>query len=312
LQFSLGAVAIVGGGIWWWALSAPTSNPKGTLTSNSGSKSSSEQWNPNKLAEIDSQTGALVVKSPDGGAYGILAVASANEPDVMWTPDGKLLPKGTYEIRGNPVPGEDYFLLFDYRKCRGRTDTRTYDPAGTSGYSSSVDQNGELLLGVWASRMKFPKSTRTVTFRTSAVLEQWRRLSTLKGNRYDLPQEGLPDFKFLGWDDPLNTDQGIRVGVELQQFDPKFWELRMVLVDKEAQRYVPMGGGSRPTGMRTFRSFLPELNHVEEEEGSTGRVSTLRVEAGQEFRAEVSPIDFVEFRNIALQPQNPQPIPPSK
>ncbi|HRI11922.1 MAG TPA: serine/threonine-protein kinase, partial [Verrucomicrobiota bacterium] len=87
-------------------------------------KSANEQWKPTQIATVDPGTGALTVKSPDGGSFGFLAVCSANSPGEWWRPDGTPVTNENFELRGGKrylegEPENDFFLLIDFRGVPG-------------------------------------------------------------------------------------------------------------------------------------------------------------------------------------------------
>lgn len=288
-----------------------------------GKKSGFQQWLPTQIATIDSETGGLMVKSADGGAYGILAVSSAEKPNVWWRPDGKPVTNEGFEIRGEPAHREpladrEHFLWFDFRGDRSEgghyaaPDAKSFEPTGALHYASSVNQNGKLFPGVWAQRLKFPRSALTVTMRTRVGLEKWRRISTLDPHKRHFdrtPSVGDPDFN-LYWLDPVNTDDGLQIGVVLRA-DPRFWTTQIIAVDTNGVRYRPMGGGTLQAGadayIHTLEHFEPIPDPETQPHGATQSLPKLSLAAVKEFRAEVQPVYFVEFRDIALQPNEPAP-----
>jgi serine/threonine protein kinase len=287
--------------------------PKATTSPRA--KTGFEQWQPTQIAKMDPSTGALVVESPDGGWEKVLGVCSANEPNQWWSADGRPLTYERFEIKGAPGPGNDHFILYDNRGSRsdGGTysapDADNFEPKGILRYMSPVTQDGKILRGVYVQRWTFPEGARAVTLRTTVGLEKWRTISVLNRdtNRYKpIFTPGDPEFK-LHWVNHVNTDRGVQVTVTLHA-DPKFWAILITAIDNDGVRYEPRsrGGGSYLGNVTLciYKDFVEAKREWTKEEPPTLPLSEI-----MEFRAEVQPVYFVEFRDIALQPRESIVVP---
>ena len=328
-RFSLGAAAIVGGGVWWWSLlpldGTARRNAQFDLSKpnpwrlysrgEAGSKSGFESWHATRVALVDNQTGELTVKSADGRAFGIIAVASAGKPDIWWRPNGGPLPKGAYQVKTTPDSGEDHYLLFDCRCLQGGVASPTFEPVGSLVSTSSVGQNGTLLPDVWAIRVRFHDSTRIANCRTEARMRDWHLVSVFRPNDSTgievFSGGGLPDFKAGGWDDPVNTDEGIQIGVDLK-YNIRFWETAIIAVDKNGNSYRGKYASEWFTGMRKFRGFTRLPIAPSKIWGIPRAEPQLKLADVRIFRAMVSPTEIIEFRNIALQPWDAESTLPQK
>ncbi len=333
-RFVISAVAVAAmGAMIWWAASVPSAAPAGleggagqsgpvrvaTTHNETGAlegarpntpaalESSAKEPRTVQVAAINPETGVLEVTVPDGGALRLLAVSSADQPNRWWRPDGKPATDTGITIRGEPATREpeaikEHFFLWDFRDARGRASLShedLFEPHGEQVYLSSVDQDGKLLDGVTAVRMRFASSPRTVTFRTEIGLENWRTISTLDPHkRHYVLSAGPGTPTFHGWDDPVQTSDGIEIGMIIKA-DPRF-EARIIPVDRNGVRYFAFGEGAIPIGDFILRKF----SHFKPFDGDESSPE-LTLEAAKEFQAQVEPLVLVEFRDIVLQPNKP-------
>jgi hypothetical protein len=150
----------------------------------------------------------------------------------------------------------------------------------------------------------FPETAKTADFKCPTGLEPVRIFSTLDPHdhevryRYNVtPRPGDPNFeiRWIGYDD---TQDGLKVTVAFT-LASRFWSRRITAVDTNGIDHVPnfSGGGPQLGGKFSLFEF---------------RIGDLKLAAVKELRAELQPVDFVEFHNIALYPASSTVAPKPK
>jgi len=241
---------------------------------------------------------------PGGGSVTLLALSRrAAAPNQFWGPDGTPLPGTTYEVR-NPseyvVPDQvTKDLLFRIRDLPDGADGPYFasEPASGHGWGGQVAENGRLDRTLSQGRFAWPAGTRNATLRVGFLTGPWvtvltKDTSSQSGTLSWHP--GEPQWQGT-IQDAVATDKGCAVTYNFGPQDAN-WKYRMVAID---------------TNGLVRRSTMATASPVSSSTVWMERFDGLALDAVKEFRIEVRPMLWAEFRNIALEPRSGLPAPDS-
>lgn len=257
-----------------------------------------------QVATRNPATGALVVNLPQSGTVELLAVADPNSaPNGWWRSDGWPISNATYEVEGlGEVTGSTAVqlkhLILRVSELPQNASSHGVEFAPYSGYAGGgeVLQNEQPLAGATPYRIAFPPSARTATLRAGFGLDPWRTITTQQTDGRNVAQTRL-----LGdpnWTVEFNREPA-EIGGRAQITyvfgpDDRRWAHRVVAVDTNDVEHTSFRGGStRVENMAFWSATFHELP----------------LAAVKEFRLQVRPVHWVEFRDIALRPRTPPPAP---
>ncbi|MCW5550578.1 MAG: serine/threonine protein kinase [Verrucomicrobiae bacterium] len=263
--------------------------------------------NPVKVAQVatrDPQSSALIAEFPGGGTVELLAVAERNgAPNQWWRPDGTLETNAVYEL---PNPAENFNkgrvskdLLFRVADLPDGADGPFFeaDPESGCGYAGQVYQDGKILPNVLQARFTWLPATRKANVRAGVALVPWRTVST-----YDVARKSSTHTTQRGdprWGVIMHSTADGKEGAQITMIlgrEHRDWRTRVIAVDTNTQVHVYRSASGTPSeGTATWTYNFPGLP----------------LAAVKEFRVEVRPVHWIEFRNVALQPRSPLP-PPQK
>ena len=247
---------------------------------------------PNQVAEKDSATGALVATLPNGGRMELLALSDAGAAsNEWWRPDGMSLAPTTYSIK---TPGRftvantiQKDLIFRFVNLPNAATFPIFESNPASGLSSgnTVLRDGQLLENAWPMRMAWPESVHSVNLRLGVGVASWQTVATsdaLLRNRTSSHQAGDPNWT-VQFHHTSERDGQTQLTV-VCGLDDQLWQTRIVAVGTNGVEYTESSGTGTPgektdTWTYTFRVPLAQV---------------------KEFRAQVRPIHWVEFRDVAL------------
>ncbi len=265
------------------------------------------EWTGNgvKVAQVakrDPQSGALVVKLPERGTVELLALSDpGSAPNGWWRPSGSPATDATYEVEGlgqsvssSPVQQKDLIVRFADLPTGASSLDVEFDPF--SGYSGGgeVLEDGKLLSGAQPYRVAFPSDARTATLRIGMGLEPWRTIATQKADGQQGTQTRLrndPNWTVEINREPAEAGGAVQVTYVFGPND-RVWTHRLVAVDNNDVEHSAYRGTSTLIERMTF---------------FTATFRELPLAAVKEFRLQVRPIHWVEFRKIALHPNQPMP-----
>ncbi len=252
-----------------------------------------------QVATYDADSGALVAKLPGGGSVELLALSDADSaPTDWWKPDGTPHATTTFAAE-NPgvVDGPDKIakdMIFRFVNFPEAALSPIYEFNPSSDWSGggNVRRNGQQLDHTWPIRAAWSESVHTVTLRLGVSLEPWRTIATGSADcRMTIgqpPKEGDPNWSVNFHQSSESEGQALLTVV--RGHDDANWQTRIVAVDTN--------GVEHP---ETSRTGIPS-------ETTATWTYTFRLPLAQikEFRAQVRPLHWVEFRDVALHARGPR------
>ncbi len=259
--------------------------------------------NPPQAALRDAQTGRLVAKLPGRGTVELLAIG---EPDAAlngwWSPDGTPLSNTLYEVRGavenkssRRVSKDLLFRAIDLPEGASSCGVEA-QPASGVGSGGEVFLNDRKVRGGYQARMGWEPSVRSASVRLGYGLEPWRTIATQSATSQSHQQVRLlndPNWTVNFHHSPTDTRDGAQMAVVFGPED-RMWEHRMVAVDTNGVEHSASMSDGTPIEKLTLWTH-------------TFRRLTLR--EVKEFRLQVRPVYWIEFRDVALAPNAPLPEP---
>ena len=157
-----------------------------------------------------------------------------------------------------------------------------------SGHSTgdTVRRDGRLLNDAWPVRMAWPESVHTVTMRLGVSVVPWRTVATTDGrnqNSRTTRQSGDPNWP-VNFHHASARDGQTQLTV-VRGNDDRVWQTRIVAVDTNGVEHFESDGTGTPGGKTATWTYM-------------FRVPLAQV---KEFRAQIRPLYWVEFRDVALQ-----------
>jgi len=305
----LGGEASPASGDWWWstkpggiALAVLCATVLG-LVAYRRSELSNPGQPRTQVAGRDAQTGRFAVNLPGRGVVELLAIGEADAPlNGWWAPDGTLLSNSLYEVRGavenrssHRVPKDFLFRTKDLPEGASHVGTEA-DPVSGCGSGGAVFQDGRQVHGGWQARFGWEASVRSASVRLGYALGPWRTIATQDAASQSHQQLRLPTDP--GWTvnfhhAPADTKDGAQIAVV---FGPenRLWTHRMVAVDTNGVEHGYNQGDATPIEKLTLWTYT---------------FRKLPLAAVKEFRLQVRPVHWVEFRDVKLAPNAPLPEP---
>jgi predicted Ser/Thr protein kinase len=246
-----------------------------------------------QVAAKDAKSGALVARLPNGGTLELLAISEAGAlSNEWWRPDGSPHAPTTFEIK---TPGRMSVpdtvaknLVFRFVNLPEGATFPIFECLPRSGYSTgdTVRRDGQVLENTWPVQMAWSGSARAVTMRLGVSLESWHTVATS-----DLKNHNVTSTRLAG--DPnwtvnfhhASERNGQAQLTVVRDLDDGFWQTRIVAVDHGGVEHAELRGTGTPvekTATWTYTFPLP-LKQV------------------KEFRAQIRPLHWVEFRDVALR-----------
>ncbi len=248
---------------------------------------------PEQVATRESSSGALVATLPGGGRMELLAIGDglgALAADEWWKPDGSRHLGTRFEVR-NPgritTPNlREKDFIFRFTGVGEEVLLPIIECNPGSGYVTSGEalRDGQSIVDGRPLRLAWPERVDKATMRLGVGLKPWRSIGTYDGHgsSRSLREAGDPNWT-------LEFHQaGERNGRTLltlvRGFDDGKWQTRIVAVDTNGVEHGEAAGYSTPgpkAATWTYEFGLP-LAQV------------------KEFRAQIRPLHWVEFRDVAL------------
>lgn len=248
------------------------------------------------VASVEHDTGAWVAELPRGARVELLAISDADaNPDQWWRPDGTPVTNATFEVKGPAdmsAPGaQKKELAFRVAGIPANADPPLYDftPSASISAGGSVLENGGSVTGGLPVRAAWPALARTATVRLGYRLDPWRTIATFDLNSRSLNQSGLAGDP--RWMTSLNhiSDDGTNTYVTMVlNKDDKQWNIRTVAVDVDGTDRVHSRASGTPAETTSTWTYTFS--------GTT--VARIR-----EIQVQVKPVQWVEFRDVALNPK---------
>jgi hypothetical protein len=272
-----------------------------------------QEWLGPGLAGVavrDRATGVLSVAVPGGGRVELLAVSDPDPAlDGWWRPDGQPVPDEQYEVGvlgafATPEAEARKNLVLRMRDLpTGASGPRIDFGSGTRYRGGGeVRLDGRPLTGGHPLVVEFPAGARTATMRVGLEWDPWQTLAA-----HDPKQKNPTPM----WHPANRSAQAmVHSAVEnhegsaeltlIRAWDPgsleaRRWRTRVVAVDRDGAEHSDNSEVGTPAGGAL---------------AVTHTFGGLPLAAVAEFRVQVRPVHWFEFRQIALRPS--QPVPPSQ
>jgi hypothetical protein len=248
-----------------------------------------------QVASRDASSGALLATLPNGGSMELLAICTAGAaPDEWWRPDGLRLAPTQFEIKTPgrmDVPGRaQKDLVFRFVNLPDNAVFPTFECNPSSGHSTgdTVRRDGQLLDGAWPIRMAWPESVGAATIRLGICFEPWRTVSTadqINHTTTTTRRAGDPNWQ-VNFHQVSERGDLTEVTV-VRGLDDLMWQTRIVAVDTNGVEHADTGGSGTSLDKAQAWTY-------------TFKIPVARV---REFRAQIRPLYWVEFRDVALRPR---------
>jgi hypothetical protein len=257
---------------------------------------------PQQIAQRDAQTGLLVANLPGGGSVELIAVGEPDAaPGGWWRPDGSPATNLAMEVRtfSSPVaPGtRERVMTLRLANVPPRDPGLRieFEHEGVSTLGGKVLVNGKPMAGARVLRAAFPEAIRTTSLQVGLGLEPWQTVGTHHASGQSSSYVRVLDGRNV----PVNFLQAAQQDGAAQisvAFGPlgKRWDHRVIAVDTNGVEHTSSDG-----------SFMP----IERSGLWSHGFRDLPVKAVREFRLQVRPVHWVEFRDLALSPRSPVPPP---
>lgn len=240
--------------------------------------------------------GAPFLASLPKGGIELVAISyhpSTNQP--WWKPDGSPDREGPFQVERIWVnAGESQAREFLIRLIGLPADasepTWEFDNGGSQATGGWASKRGRPLEDLRAAAVVLPETARTVTFRVGIALGLWETLVSERGDSKGGVSVRSRDGQSwtVSFSEPADKDGCAVVTVA---HSVKEWEARVVAVGTDGTEHLSTG--------QTFGGGA--LHHY------SAKFSKLPLLAVKEFRFQVRPYHWVEFREVALRPSKPPP-----
>jgi serine/threonine protein kinase/nitrous oxidase accessory protein NosD len=254
-------------------------------------------WHVDQVATWAPQTAQMVARLPDGGRIEVVAVGDTR--GGWWRPDGSPVTDTSFEIRNGPPKtgegGTDILLrVADLPEGTSSPAVETDPAAGSSG-GGDVYVDGRIDRTLQLVRYAWPADLGTATIRAAIGLGAWRTVSTHE------PRSGRNTDQTKPNDPPWNAtfhppaDAGGRLQVTMV-FTPvdRYWETRVVAVDTlGGTRFFSQARTTPTDSSATWTCVFPDLTLAEV----------------REFRTQVRPRYWIEFKDVKVKPAPAQTAP---
>jgi hypothetical protein len=260
-----------------------------------------------QVAKLDAATGKLSVNLPGRGQVELLAVSYADPaPNHWWRPNGTPITNELWQIENPGIYSYSNALLVSTNRqlILQLSDLPNgaigpsfeFEPQGIGSISGGYVLKGAthaegangLLLGM-------PPQTKTLTMRVGFGLQPWRKVVSRGAQSQSSSSEWRPGDP--SWDVNFNSVNDLADGAQVTVVmgpENRSWNRRVVAVDTNGTVHTSsIGQGTPRQGSATW----------------TYAFRGVRLGQLEEFRVEVQPVHWVEFRNIRLNPKLPLPYP---
>ena len=236
-----------------------------------------------------------------GGAVELLAIGQEDpSPNHWWAPDGTLLTNRLFEIEAvpeyaGPRQASRNVILRWVALPEAAGVSFEVDGGGNISGGGKVYENGLHISGFYPVRFSVPKKQRSVSFRVGLGLEPWRMIATAQAqgrgtsSLYKLGDPNwMPRFHQIN-----DLAEGAQVIFVISEAD-RSWKHRLIAVDTNGVEHVPPSSKNAP---------------IDKSEAWTCTFTGVPLASLAEFRIQVRPIHWVEFRDLPLEPSFPLPNP---
>jgi predicted Ser/Thr protein kinase len=254
-----------------------------------------------QIAALDRAKGTMAANLDPRGTVELLAVSDAGAaPNQWWTPDGTPIPDTLYEllqvgrVESDNWSNKNFVVRYRDLPADASGPQIQFELSGGSSSGGELLRDGKKFPGSLPVRASFPPTATEATVRVGFDLGEWKTVSThdRNGNSQTVINiRGVPNLRPQIHEIGENNGQA-RVTMLLvkQNVD---WKTRVIAVDVNDVEHTDSSGRATPmdkTLVLTY-DFL--------------RLPRARV---KEFRVQVRPVQWTEFRKVALVPNAPMAV----
>jgi hypothetical protein len=248
-----------------------------------------------QIAALDRATGTMSANLDPSGAVELLAVSDADAaPNEWWAPNGTPVPDTLYEllqvgrVESGAWTNKNFVLRYRNLPNDASGPQMQFELSGGSANGGELLRNGKRFSGSWPVRAAFPPSATEATIRVGFDLGDWKTVSThdRNGNSQSVANiRGVPNLQPQIHEIGENNGQArVTMLLAKQNID---WKTRVIAVDLNGVEHTDHSGRATPadkTLVLTYDFFRLPLPKV------------------KEFRVQVRPVQWIEFRKVALVP----------
>ncbi len=299
------------GGDWWWSRRPGVVviglACVGLIAANIWrlEKSSPRVAVQQRITAPDAQTGTFLAKLPERGTVELLAVSDAGAaPNEWWLPNGTPIPDTLYEfaqignVNFNNWTNKDFVLRWRDLPSGADGPYVEFDPSGASSSGGKSWRDGKKFWGTWPVRTAFPPTATEATMRVGFDFATWQTVCTHDRNgngNFPKTPPGVPNLHAQVHRVGENNGQAF-VTLSLAQ-ESRDWKTRVIAVDTNGVEHADHLGTATPADKNAVLTY------------DFLQLPLARV---REFRVQVRPVHWVEFRGVALKPRKPSAPMPAK
>jgi serine/threonine protein kinase len=237
-------------------------------------------------------SGPWIAKLPQGSIEMVAISYNPSKDKPWWRPDGSPCLEGPFENPGmrsyssETVQGYDFVI-----RPLGQPENSSlpvWDFQGSNGSATGGSQkpNGEPEKGYYCASASYPKSFRAANIRVGMAWGPWKTLVTKEANDSHSGGIGFGGSTVMySFSKPVATDAGD--SVVNGTFAKIDGEIRMVAVDDKGREHV---------GVSSIFPAGATVNQI------TSTFPNLPLKEIRTFHFQVRPYQWIEFRNVALEP----------
>lgn len=254
-----------------------------------------------QVARINPATRTLTATLPNGTTIELLGLATGDgAPNQWWRPDGTPLSNAVIDIQGPAIMlGNDRprtKFAFKVTDSTRAMETAAYEFEPSAGVSAGgeVWQNGEKVAGGWPMVAAWTHVTNQATLRFGLRFDTWRNVAVFTPNKPARTETSTVsgDPKWIAKLNNYSDDGSNTLVTAILNRETKQWRIRMVAVDTDGREHFYIRANSTPEDRtETWTYTFPNLT----------------VDRVDQFQVQVQPVHWVEFQNVALQPNGHLP-----
>ncbi len=250
-----------------------------------------------QVAAQDQDKGRFVARLQPRGTVELLAVADDSAaPNTWWNAQGEAIPETLFEIVNPDRPQDasraNRHFVMRMRDLPSGADGPNVDFLGASGGSGvpGVLRDGKPLGGAWLMSGSFPAGTPQGAFRLGFGLAPWQTVSIHGADGNSVRREtvrGLPPVEATIHQ--ISEADGEAQLTMLVRYPRREWQMKIVAINAKGEENISSSsrgsqGDDDQAAVWSYKFWRMPLAQV------------------KEFRVMMRPIDWIEFRDIPLNP----------
>jgi predicted Ser/Thr protein kinase len=254
-----------------------------------------------QIAALDRAKGTMSANLDPRGTVELLAVSDIGAaPNQWWTPDGAPIPDTLYEllqvsrVESDSWTNKNFVLRYRDLPNDASGPHIQFELSGGFGSGGELYRDGKKFPGGMPVRASFPPTATKATVRVGYDLGEWKTVSThdRNGNSQSVAHpRGVPNLQPQIHEIGENNGQArVTMLLAKQNVD---WKTRVIAVDVNDVEHTDYSGRVTPTEKTLVLTY-----------------DFLRLPRAQvkEFRVQVRPVQWIEFRKVALVPNDPMAV----